>query len=111
VDAAVESFKAFGEKPLSHFSCRELLWLGRAAASLDENQMAAEALLGAAHSKGHEIDVVKARMLLAKLLDERLSRKQEARDMMELIVSEHADSDAGKVARKWLQEQACVDSD
>ena len=103
VHTAVEALKGFSTFPSAALSGRELLWLGRAAASLDEDAVAHDALAAAAEATGHELDISRAKVMLAKLLDERLGRTADAAVWMERIVIEHPDSDAAVFARDWLK--------
>jgi len=82
----------------------ELGWLGRAAASRGDDAVALSAFEAAAFA-GSGDDVASVRVMLARLLDERLGRADEARRWMQRVAGEAPEGEARRFARQWLSQR------
>ena len=83
----------------------ELSWLGRSAASQQQDQVALAAFEAASWAGGGA-DVASARVMLARLLAERLGRFDEGRRWMQRVVDESPDTEAARFAQGWLSRQS-----
>lgn len=76
--------------------------MGQAATSHIDYESAELAFIKACERAGGPEAVGRARVLLARLLGERLNRRDEAQEWMRRILSEQAGTSAAKYAQNWL---------
>lgn len=83
-------------------SVNELVAVGRAAAGVSRFELARDCFTAAAEARGPAEEVAGARVMLARLLDERLGCRADARKWMERVVADTPGSAAGRYAAEWL---------
>jgi hypothetical protein len=65
-------------------------------------KVAQEAFSAAANSTGADAELGSARVMLARLLEEKLARPLDARAWMERVTREHRGTEAARFATEWL---------
>lgn len=101
-DQAVDGFRATGLLSADKLTFHELVWLGQAAASLIDYESAELAFRKASERKAPPEQLGRARVMLARLLAERLNRKPEAKALLERVVAEQPGTPAAAWATEWL---------
>jgi hypothetical protein len=103
VDLALDAFRATGLSAAEQLSPDELMWVGQAAAVRLDNE-SAELAFSKVSGRRDAAPAVRARskVMLARLLAERLGRKAEAKVLMEAVVAEFPNEAAAGFARTWL---------
>lgn len=104
VEVALDGFRATGLAAAPSLSFDELLWLAQSAASHIDYESAELAFRQAVERKAPPEALGRARVMLARLLAERRGRKDEARTLMERVVTEHAGTPAASYAQQWLSQ-------
>jgi hypothetical protein len=105
-DAALDGFRATGLSAAEALSFDELLWLGQTAAQHIDYESAELAFSRAAERKAPAEALGRARVMLARLLAERMNRKADATSWMKRIVAEHAGTSAATYATEWLSKES-----
>jgi tetratricopeptide (TPR) repeat protein len=102
-DVALDGFRATGLSAAPSLSFDELLWLGQTAAQHIDFESAELAFRQAVERKAPAEALSRARVMFARLLDEKLGRREDARRWMERIVAEHAGTPGATFAQQWLE--------
>jgi hypothetical protein len=100
---ALDGFRDTGLAAAEHLSCEELVWLGQTAAAHVDFESAELAFRKAVDKNTGIETLVKARVMLARLLGERLGRRDEARQLMAQVAAQHPDTNGGRYATAWLE--------
>jgi hypothetical protein len=103
---ALDGFRATGVFAAEALTLEELLWLGQTAGARLELEVAELALAQAAQRQGDAEAVARARVMLGRLLAEKLGRPAEGAGWMERVVAEHPRTQAADFARQWLARRA-----
>lgn len=102
--AALDGFRATGLTSAEALSFDELLWLGQTAAAQIDHESAELGFRAALKKSGAPSDgVQRARVMLGRLLGEKLSRVGEGRELMSLVVAEAPGTSAATFATQWLE--------
>ena len=101
-DLALDGFRSTGLSAAGQLSFEELMWLGQTAASYIDYESAELAFGRAAERTAPAEALGRARVMLARLLAERLNRKDDAAVWMRRIVAEHPGTAAATYAQEWL---------
>ncbi len=101
-EVALDGFRSTGLAAAEQLSFDELLWLGQTAASHIDYESAELAFGRAAERTAPHEALGRARVMLARLLAERLDRRDDAAVWMRRIVSEHPGTPAATYAQEWL---------
>jgi len=102
-DAALDGFRATGLSASEALTFEELVWLGQIAAQHIDYESAELAFSKASVRKAPPEALGRVRVMLARLLAERLNRKDDAAGWMKRIVEEHAGTPAATYADEWLK--------
>jgi len=102
LEAALDAWQQSARHPPAGMSAATLLSLGRAAAVLQQHDVAELALSLSAEAEDPQA-AAKAKVLLARLYRERLQRPAEAEVLLTDVVEHFADTDAAKVAAELLK--------
>ncbi|HEY1087285.1 MAG TPA: hypothetical protein VGE37_06300, partial [Archangium sp.] len=105
-DLALDGFRSTGLTSAPSLSFDELVWLGQTAASRIDFESAELAFRSAAERTAPDESLGRARVMYARLLAERLSRKDDATSWMKRIVEEHPGTSAAQYAQQWLETAA-----
>lgn len=103
-EVALDGFRATGLTSAGELQVEELLWLGQTAAAHIDYECAELAFTRASERKAPAEPVSRAKVMLGRLLSERLKRADEARRWMERAVADHPGTSAAEYAAKWLRE-------
>ena len=104
-EVALDGFRSTGLSAAELLSFEELMWLGQTAASHIDYESAELAFGKAAERKASAPDALgRARVMLARLLAERLNRKADATTWMKRIVEEQPGTPAATYAATWLND-------
>ena len=101
-EVALDGFRSTGLSAAEQLSFDELMWLGQTAASHIDYESAELAFASAAERKAPPEALGRARVMLARLLAERLNRKEAAAEWMRRIVTEQPGTPAANYAQDWL---------
>lgn len=101
--AALDGFRATGLTAKSALSFDELVWLGQTASAHIDYESAELAFRAALERGGSAEPVSRTRVMLARLLGERLQRRNEGRALMEEVLRDAPGSSAATFAQKWLE--------
>ncbi len=101
-EVALDGFRSTGLFAAAQLSFEELMWLGQTAMSHIDYESAELAFAKAAERTAPPESTGKARVLLARLLAERLNRKDDAVTLMRRVLEEHAGTSAATYAKTWL---------
>lgn len=101
-ETALDGLRSTGLTAAPALSFDELVWLGQTAASRIDYESAELAFSQASRRSAPAEALGRARVMLARLLAERLQRKDEATQWMERIVAEQPGTSAAQYARAWL---------
>jgi hypothetical protein len=101
-DVALDGFRSTGLSAAEALSFDELLWLGQTAANRIDYESAELAFVKAAERSAPPEALGRARVMLARLLAERLNRKDAAATWMKRIVQEQPGTPAATYAATWL---------
>jgi hypothetical protein len=104
-DVALDGFRSTGLSSAEQLSFDELMWLGQTAASHIDYESAELAFRKAAERKEAPESLGRARVMLARLLAERLNRKDDATGWMRRVLAEQPGTSAATYAEKWLGEK------
>lgn len=102
VDAALDAFRATGLSCVDLLNVDELLWIGQTAGARIDYEAALLALEHAAKKDAPADAKGKAWVMLARLLGEKLERRDEASTWMRRVVNELPGTSAAAFAQKWL---------
>jgi hypothetical protein len=100
--AALDGFRATGLTAKSALTFEELVWLGQTASSHIDYESAELAFRAALERGGAPEPTNRTRVMLARLLGERLSRRDEGRALMEVVCREAPGTSAATFATQWL---------
>lgn len=100
--AALDGFRATGLTAKSALTFDELVWLGQTASSHIDYESAELAFRAALERGGAPEPTNRTRVMLARLLGERLSRRDEGRALMEVVCREAPGTSAATFATQWL---------
>lgn len=103
-EVALDGFRSTGLAAAEQLSFDELVWLGRTAASHIDYESAELAFAKASERKAPPDALGSARVMLARLLAERMNRKDDARSWMKRVVAEQPNTPAATYAQDWLGE-------
>lgn len=103
-DVALDGFRSTGLAAAEALSFDELLWLGQTAANRIDYESAELAFAKAAERTAPPESLGRARVMLARLLSERLHRQDAAATWMKRIVQEQPGTPAATYAETWLRE-------
>jgi TolA-binding protein len=103
-EVALDGFRSTGLSAAEQLSFDELMWLGQTAASHIDYESAELAFASAAARKAPPEALGRARVMLARLLAERLNRKADAATWMKRIIAEQPGTPAATYAETWLSE-------
>ena len=101
-DAALDGFRSTGLTAAEQLSFEELVWLGQTASSHIDYESAELAFSKAVERTAPAEDLGRARVMLARLLGERLNRKDDAAKWMNRVLSEQPGTRAASYAQTWL---------
>jgi hypothetical protein len=101
-ETALDGFRSTGLTAAPALSFDELVWLGQTAASRIDYESAELAFSQASTRSAPAEALGRARVMLARLLAERLQRRDEATRWMERIVAEQPGTNAAQYAQAWL---------
>ncbi|MFT3711750.1 MAG: hypothetical protein QM817_29275 [Archangium sp.] len=105
-DAALDGFRATGLSAAPFLTVDELLWLGQSAASHIDFESAELAFRTASTKADAPLEQrVRAKVMLARLLAEKLKKPAEGRALMEEVRAEAPGSSAATFADQWLSQQ------
>ena len=102
-DVALDGFRSTGLSSADQLTFEELMWLGQTAASHLDYESAELAFGKAAVRKEAPESLGKARVMLARLLAERMNRKDDAVSWMRRVLTEQPGTAAATYAQNWLQ--------
>ncbi|WP_395842243.1 tol-pal system YbgF family protein [Archangium violaceum] len=102
VSQALSLYSALGFLPKSTITPEVHLFVGQAAASLGNNDLAVHALESAADSAPEDPLAPRALVLLARVLGERMQEAARAQDVYRYIVDRYPDTDASRFAQARL---------
>lgn len=105
-DVALDGFRSTGLAAADQLSFEELLWLGQTASSHIDYESAELAFVRAAERKADPEALGRARVMLARLLAERLNRKEDGAVWMRRVLQEQPGTPAATYAQTWLTEKA-----
>lgn len=103
-EVALDGFRSTGLAAAEQLSFDELVWLGRTAASHIDYESAELAFVKASERKAPPDALGGARVMLARLLAERMNRKDDAAGWMKRVVAEQPGTPAATYAQDWLSE-------
>lgn len=101
-ETAVDGFRATGLVVAEQLSFDELVWLGQTAASFIDFETAELAFRTAAGRTAPSESLGRARVMLARLLAERLNRRADATLWMQRVLAEQPGTAAARYATSWL---------
>lgn len=101
-DVALDGFRSTGLSAAAQLSFDELLWLGQTATSHIDYESAELAFGKAAERRAPPEALGRARVMLARLLAERLNRKDDAKSWMQRVLAEQPGTAAATYAQTWL---------
>ena len=104
-EVALDGFRSTGLSSAEQLTFEELMWLGQTAASHIDYESAELAFAKAAERKEAPESLGRARVMLARLLAERLNRKGDAAKWMQRVLAEQPGTSAAMYAEKWLSEK------
>jgi hypothetical protein len=104
-DVALDGFRSTGLSAAAQLSFDELVWLGQTATSHIDYESAELAFRQAAERQAPAEALGRARVMFARLLAERLGRKDDATHWMERVLAEQPGTPAATYAQTWLGEQ------
>lgn len=102
IPQALSLYSALGFLPKSAITPEVHLFVGQAAASLGNNDLAVRALESAADSAPEDPLAPRALVLLARVLGERMREAARAQDVYRYIVDRYPDTDASRFAQARL---------
>ncbi len=105
-DAVLDAFRAMGLSAAGAMTLEELVWVGQAASARIDYEAAELAFSRAAQRRGDAESVGRARVMLARLLAEKLSRVEEGTGWMARVVAEQPGTRASAFAATWLAARA-----
>lgn len=102
-DVALDGFRATGLSAAPHLSFDELMWLAQTAASHIDYESAELAFRQAVKRDGVALEPrARAKVMLARLLAEKLKKDAEGRALMEEVRAEAPGTSAAAFADQWL---------
>ncbi len=101
-EVALDGFRSTGLSAAEQLSFEELVWLGQTASSHIDYESAELAFRKAAERTASPEPLGRARVMLARLLAERLNRKDDAVTLMQRVLEEQAGTSAAAYAKTWL---------
>ena len=101
-DVALDGFRSTGLTSAEQLSFEELVWLGQTASAHIDYESAELAFSKAVEREAPAETLGRARVLLARLLGERLNRKDDAVKWMNRVVTEQPGTKAAEYAQGWL---------
>lgn len=102
-DVALDGFRTTGLSAAPHLSFDELMWLGQTAASHIDYESAELAFRHAVQCAGVPLEPkLRAKVMLARLLGEKLKRDAEGRALMNEVLAEAPGTSAATFAEQWL---------
>jgi hypothetical protein len=105
-DVALDGFRATGLTAAPLLTFDELLWLGQTAAAHIDYESAELAFRQAVQREGTALEPrVRAKVMLARLLAEKLKKPAEGRALMEAVCAEAPGTSAATFATQWLSRQ------
>lgn len=101
-DVALDGFRSTGLSAAEGLSFEELVWLGQTASSHIDYESAELAFSKAALRTAPPEALGRARVMLARLLAERLNRREDATGWMRRVLEEQPGTPAATYAQTWL---------
>ena len=101
-EVALDGFRSTGLTAAELLSFDELVWLGQTASAHIDYESAELAFNKAAERVAPAEALGRARVMLARLLGERLNRKDDAQRWMNRVITEQPGTQAATYAQTWL---------
>jgi hypothetical protein len=103
-DVALDGFRSTGLSAAEKLSFDELVWLGQTATSHIDYESAELAFSKASERAAPPEALGRARVMFARLLAERLNRKDDAATWMKRVLTEQPGTPAATYAQDWLNQ-------
>lgn len=101
-EVALDGFRSTGLSAAELLSFDELMWLGQTASAHIDYESAELAFDKAAQRDAPAEALGRARVMLARLLGERLNRKDDAMKWMNRVIAEQPGTQAATYAQSWM---------